>query len=53
MTANLQITVKHAAAIMNVSERTVYRDWRKARLLLHRWLTDAPEPDPPDTTPST
>jgi len=39
--------------LRGVSERTVYRDWRKARLLLHRWMTDAPEPDPPDTTPST
>ena len=26
------------AAMRSVSERTVQRDWRKARLLLHRWL---------------
>ena len=29
------------AAIRSVSERTVQRDWRKARLLLHRTLQDA------------
>ena len=29
------------AAIRGVSERTVQRDWAKARLLLLRWLTDA------------
>jgi RNA polymerase sigma factor (TIGR02999 family) len=38
--------------LRGVSERTVYRDWRKARLLLHRWLTDPPEPDPTDSSPS-
>lgn len=27
--------------LRGVSERTVYRDWRKARLLLHRWLIGA------------
>ena len=33
------------AALRGVSERTVQRDWRKARLLLHRTLLedDAPE----------
>jgi RNA polymerase sigma factor (TIGR02999 family) len=29
------------AALRDVSERTVQRDWRKARLLLHRTLSDA------------
>jgi len=33
------------AAMRGVSERTVYRDWRKARLLLRRTLLDE-EPDP-------
>lgn len=28
------------AAVRSVSERTVQRDWRKARLLLHRFLSD-------------
>ncbi|HKU61425.1 MAG TPA: ECF-type sigma factor [Gemmatimonadales bacterium] len=28
------------AQIRGISERTVYRDWRKARLLLHRFLQD-------------
>lgn len=32
MTANLQITVKEAARIMNVSERTVYMSRKIARL---------------------
>jgi RNA polymerase sigma factor (TIGR02999 family) len=35
------------AELRQVSERTVYRDWRKARLLLHHALL--PE-DPPDET---
>jgi RNA polymerase sigma factor (TIGR02999 family) len=26
------------AQLRGVSERTVYREWRRARLLLHRWL---------------
>lgn len=30
------------AAVRGVSERTVQRDWRKARLLLHRTLKDEP-----------
>lgn len=30
------------AAVRGVSERTVQRDWRKARLLLHRTLTTGP-----------
>ena len=29
------------AAMRGISERTVQRDWAKARLLLLRWLTDA------------
>jgi RNA polymerase sigma factor (TIGR02999 family) len=29
------------AQLRGVSERTVYRDWRKARLLLHRTLQDS------------
>jgi len=34
------------AALRNVSERTVYRDWRKARLLLHHaLLADEPNED--------
>ena len=28
------------AALRGVSEKTVQRDWRKARLLLHQWLGD-------------
>jgi RNA polymerase sigma factor (TIGR02999 family) len=31
------------AALREVSERTVQRDWRKARLLLHRALRETPE----------
>ena len=34
-------TFAEIAALREVSERTVQRDWRKARLLLHRTLTDA------------
>jgi RNA polymerase sigma factor (TIGR02999 family) len=35
------------AAFRGVSERTVQRDWRKVRLLLHRTLLeDEPAPDP-------
>ncbi|MBK5189431.1 MAG: sigma-70 family RNA polymerase sigma factor [Gemmatimonadaceae bacterium] len=33
-------TFSEIAAIRDVSERTVQRDWRKARLLLHRSLLD-------------
>jgi RNA polymerase sigma factor (sigma-70 family) len=29
--------------LRGVSERTVYRDWRKARLLLHGWLRGQPD----------
>jgi RNA polymerase sigma factor (TIGR02999 family) len=36
------------AEMRGVSERTVYRDWRKARLLLHRSLQDL---DPGDHDP--
>lgn len=32
------------AGLRGVSERTVQRDWRKARLLLHHRLSDAEEP---------
>jgi RNA polymerase sigma factor (TIGR02999 family) len=32
------------AALRGVSDRTVQRDWRKARLLLHRTLLDGPGP---------
>lgn len=31
------------AAMREVSERTVQRDWRKARLLLYRWLEEETE----------
>jgi len=31
------------ATLRGVSERTVQRDWRKARLLLHHTLADDPE----------
>jgi len=34
------------AEMRGVSDRTVQRDWRKARLLLQRWLTE--EEAPPD-----
>ena len=34
------------AGLRGVSDRTVQRDWRKARLLLYRWLHD-PGPDAP------
>ena len=34
--------------LRGVSERTVYRDWRKARLLLHGWLCPDPASRPPD-----
>jgi RNA polymerase sigma factor (TIGR02999 family) len=34
-------TFSEIAAIRNVSERTVQRDWSKARTLLHQWLNDA------------
>jgi len=33
-------TFPEIAALRGVSERTVQRDWRKARLLLHQTLTD-------------
>ena len=33
-------TFPEIAALRDVSERTVQRDWRKARLLLHHTLTD-------------
>ena len=38
-------TFGEIAGLRGVSERTVQRDWRKARLLLHRTLLedDAPE----------
>lgn len=32
-------TFAEIAAMRGVSERTVQRDWAKARLLLHRWLS--------------
>lgn len=35
------------AELRGVSERTVQRDWLKARLLLHRWLRDQPGPAAP------
>lgn len=35
------------AAMRGVSERTVQRDWRKARLLLHRTLQDVTSSDGP------
>ena len=37
------LTFAEIAAIRAVSERTVRRDWRKARLLLHRTLLDDEE----------
>ena len=37
------------AALRQISERTVYRDWRRARLLLHHaMLVDEPESSAPD-----
>lgn len=33
------------AAVLDVSTRTVERDWKKARLFLHREIFPAPEPD--------
>jgi DNA-directed RNA polymerase specialized sigma24 family protein len=35
------LSLAEIAAIRRVSERTVQRDWRKARLLLHHTLTAA------------
>jgi RNA polymerase sigma factor (TIGR02999 family) len=35
------------AELRGVSERTVQRDWRKARLLLHRALRDEDDSEPP------
>ena len=32
------------AALRGVSERTVQRDWEKARIYLHRALSDDPPP---------
>ena len=32
------------AAMMGVSERTIQRDWEKARIYLHRVLRDDPPP---------
>ena len=36
------LSLGEIASVRNVSERTVQRDWRKARLLLHHQLGDAP-----------
>ncbi len=35
------LTVEEIAAVMEVSDRTVKRDWRKARALLYRMLTES------------
>ena len=40
-------TFVEIAELRGVSERTVQRDWRKARLLLHRTLMDDTEAPPP------
>ena len=41
-------TFAELAALRGVSERTVQRDWRKARLLLHDALTDGRKAPPSD-----
>jgi RNA polymerase sigma factor (TIGR02999 family) len=38
------LTFAEIAAIRGVSERTVQRDWEKARIFLHRVLKDDPKP---------
>jgi RNA polymerase sigma factor (TIGR02999 family) len=38
-------TFGEIAVLRNVSERTIQRDWRKARLLLHRALLEASAPE--------
>ena len=40
-------TFAEIAELRGVSERTVQRDWRKARLLLHHTLMDDAEAQPP------
>jgi RNA polymerase sigma factor (TIGR02999 family) len=44
------LSVDETAEVMEVSPRTVKRDWRKARAILYRALRSdgAPEPDGPD-----
>jgi RNA polymerase sigma factor (TIGR02999 family) len=41
------LTFVEIAGLRGVSERTVLRDWRKARLILHRVLRPAPTEDVP------
>ena len=36
------------AGLRGVSDRTIQRDWRKARLLLHRHLRPEPTETPPE-----
>ena len=36
------LSLGEIASVRNVSERTVQRDWRKARMLLHHQLGDGP-----------
>lgn len=48
------LSVKETAAIMNVSEATVKRDWALARAWLFRQLggsSETPRPSPPDPSP--
>lgn len=35
-------TAAEIASLRGVTERTVHRDWAKARVLLHRWIGDDP-----------
>lgn len=35
------LSVEETAAVLKVTDRTVKRDWRKARSVLHAWLKDA------------
>ena len=37
------LSVEETAEVLNVDPRTVKRDWRKAKAVLHRELTQAPE----------
>jgi DNA-directed RNA polymerase specialized sigma24 family protein len=34
------MSVEETAASLGVTDRTVKRDWRKARSLLHTWLEE-------------
>lgn len=39
------LSVEETAQALGVTDRTVKRDWRKARSVLHRWLRDSPPED--------